>query len=346
MSENTEKKTPPVGVRILLSIISILLCIGLFASLLVTVCILDFRLITSKATIQKAAGSLLCAPVPHSPRPMAAAVGAQPISAEASATQTQDALVEWLYGTLKEQHGDELVVTQEQMQAFLDQSTTKEFLTEKIASYMDDFINGTSNTTLTNEELSQLIEENMTLIEAELGIVMDDAAKEQVYAFVEKTDLDNVIRHEVIESIENVTIPGAAPLFPENIPTTPGADNAPDDGGYTVGAMMADLRRLTSVNALIIWSAIILVLIIALFFTNRLRLGATLCCVGLPATVAGLLLSLPTLVLQLVPGMLPSPLGSTVSILVGVVAPVHYILLGIGIVALIIAAVARSHQKK
>lgn len=346
MSENTEKKALPLGIRILLNIVSVLLCICLFVSLLAAVFILDFRLITSKDTIEQTANSFLCAPEQLPRLKLVAATGVSPATEETAGSSTQDALVEWLFNTLEEQHGEELAVTQEQMQAFLEQSTTKEFLSEKIASYVDDFINGTSNTTLTNEELTGLIEENMAIIETELGIVVDEAAKEQVFAFVEEMKLDEVIRNEVIAGVENLTIPGGTPLFPENAPEEVDPENSAYGGNYTVGALMADLRILTSVDALIICCVIIAVLIVALFFTNRMRLGSTLSCVGIPATVAGILLALPTLLLQLVPEMIPDPLGSTMSILTGAIAPVHYALLAGGIVFLIVGAVVKGLQKK
>lgn len=341
---NTTKDLP-IGIKVLLRVLSVLLCLCLFASMASTVLILDFQQVTDRDTIQKIVSSMLSAP-PHPHLPQTAAVGApQPTQASAD-EQTQQELVAWLYSTLKEQHGDELVVTQEQMQTFLEQSTTKKYLTEKIASYMDDFINGTNNTTITAEELTWLMEENNAAIEAELGVKMDEAAQKQVLAFVEKMNIGEVIRTEVIEGVENLTIPGGSPLFPENAPAGPDAENSAWGGSYTVGALMADLRILTSTSALLICIAINILLIVALFFANRMRLSATLCCTGIPMTLLGTLVALPTALLQLVPALLPAPLGSAVAVVVGVIAPIHYAVLGLGIAALIAAIVTKALQKK
>ncbi|MBQ8622349.1 MAG: hypothetical protein IJ422_08565 [Oscillospiraceae bacterium] len=347
MPEKPPKKDLPTGVKVLLRIVSILLCICLFATLLATVLIVDFRLMTSKDTIRKMAGSMFSAPTYTHRIPLTAAAGGLRLAEPSDTnTQTQEALVEWLYDTLKEQHGDDLVVTQEQMQTFLDQSTTKEYLTEKIASYMDDFINGTSNTTITTEELTWLIEENNAAIENELGLKMDEAAKEQVLTFVEEMNIGEVIRTEVIEGVENMTIPGGSPLFPENAPAGPDPENSAWGGSYTVGSLMADLRTLTSTTALTISIVVNILLIMALFFVNRMRLSATLCCTGIPMIVAGILLALPTALLQLIPSLLPNPLGNSVSVLVGTIAPVHYAVPVLGIILLIGAVVIKAVQKK
>lgn len=339
---NTAKDLP-TGVKVLLRILSVVLCLCLLSSMAATVLILDFRQMTAHDTLQKIASAMLSAP-PQPHLPQTAAVGA-PQTASAD-EQTQQELVAWLYGTLKEQHGDALVVTQEQMQTFLDQSTTKEYLTEKIASYMGDFVNGTENTTITAQELTWLIEENNAAIEAELGVKMDEAAQQQVLAFVEEMNIGQVIRTEVIGNLENLTIPGASPIFPENAPAQPDGLNSAQGGSYTVGSLMADLRALTSTTALIVSIAVSILLIAALFFTNRMRLSGTLCCAGIPTTLLGVLLALPTVLLQLVPNLLPAPLGNAVAVVVGVIAPIHYAVLGLGIAALIAAIVTKALQKK
>lgn len=347
LPENAPKRDLPAGVKVLLRIVSILLCGCLFASLLATVLILDFRLMTSKDNMKKIAGSLLTAPAQTQRIPLTAAMGGLRLNAPSDTNaQTQEALVEWLYDTLKEQHGDDLVVTQEQMQTFLDQTTTKEYLTDKIASYMEDFLNGTANTTITTEELTWLIEENNAAIENELGVKMDEAAKEQVLTFVEEMDIGEVIRTEVIEGVENLTIPGGSPLFPENAPAGPDPENSAWGGSYTVGALMADLRMLTSTTALTISIVINILLIVALFFINRMRLSATLCCTGIPMTIVGILLTLPTALLQLIPSLLPNSLGNAVSVLVGTIAPVHFTMLVLGIILLIAAVITKAVQKK
>lgn len=341
------KKELSPGVRVLLQVLSVLLCLCLCASLTATALILDFRLVTSEDTIHEIAGSLLAAPARSRHIPLTAAIGGLRLAEPADGNaQTQQKLVGWLYDTLKEQHGEELLVTREQMQSFLDQSTTKEYLTDKIASYMSDFINGTDTTTITTDELNWLIEETNAAIEAELGIKMDNAAREQVLSFAEEVNIGEVIRTEVIEGVENLTIPGGSPLFPGNTPAQPNGMNSAQGGSYTVGALMADVRILTSTTALIICIAISILLMAALFFTNRMRLSGTLCCVGIPMTVTGGLLALATAALKIVPSLLPDSVGNAVAVLARTVAPAHYTMLGLGIAAVIGAIAAKALRKK
>lgn len=335
ISNSHSKKELSTGVRVLLRILSVLLCLCLCASLLATALILDFRLVTSKDTTREIAGCFLSAPSQPRRIPLTAAMGILRLTAPTDANaQTQDELVGWLYDTLKEQHGDELVVTQEQMQTFLDQSTTKEYLTEKIASYMDDFINGTDTTTITTEELNWLMDENNAAIEGQLGVQMDDAAREQVLTFAEEMNIGEVIRKEVIEKVENIPLSGGSDVQPG------------EKAGFTIGDLMAQLRSLTSTTALIISIAINVLLIVALFFTNRMRLSGTLCCVGIPMTIMGGLLALVTVALLLLPNLLPDGLGNPVTVLARAVAPVHFTMLGLGIAALIGAIVAKALRKK
>ena len=51
LPQSDSRKNIPTGVRILLRAVSILLCVCLFASLLATALILDFRLMTSQDTM-------------------------------------------------------------------------------------------------------------------------------------------------------------------------------------------------------------------------------------------------------------------------------------------------------
>jgi hypothetical protein len=341
------KKELSTGIRVLLRVLSVLLSLCLWASVTATALILDYRQVTSKDTIRQITGSLFSLSVPQRHLPITAAVGglrtAPPTDVNA---QTREDLVAWLYDTLKTQHGDALLVTREQMQTFLDQSTTKDYLTDKIAGYMDDFINGTSNTTITAEELEWLIDENITAIEDQLGIKMDDGARQQVLSFVDEMNIGEVIRTEVIEGLENLTIPGGSPLFPENAPAVPDSENSAWGGDYTVGALMADLRILTSTTAVVISILINIALIAALFFCNRMRLSGTLCCVGIPLTCAGGLLALATGILQLFPKSLSETIANVVSILANAVAPVHYTILVLGIAAIIGAITAKALNKQ
>lgn len=351
MSEN-QVKSPSAGVKVLLVLLSILLCICLFASILATTLVVDARMLTSKNGFEKIINTLV---TPHThPRhlPLTAAAGALPV-AEGGSTES---LISGLLESLKSQYGEELPVTEAQMQTFLEESTVKDFLADKAASYMSDFVNGTKNTTITSEELQTLIAENKELIEDTFDVEITHDIQDAITSAVEDMDIGNVIENEVLGNLGNLTIPGAKPLFPQIHPETDG-NNATGDvansalnGEYTLTDLMADIRTLTSTPVLIGCIAVCLVLIAALFFTNRMRIPGTLTCVGIPTLIAGILLVIPTALLQALPDMLTSGdaalAAEAIAAAIGVIAPVHYGLLGLGAVLIIAAIVVKIIQSK
>lgn len=328
--------TPSAGVRVLLVLLSIVLCICLFVSLLTTALIADVRLLTSKGGLEKIVTSLIIPQARPSHRlPLTAAMGSLRVAESNTGDQTADALISWLYDALKSQHGEELAITEEQMNTFLENSTAKEFLIEKTASYMSDFINGTDTTTISSEELKQLIDENSALIESTFGIAVTEDIQDAIVGFVDEVNLDQVIKTEVIGPLADTTIPGYTPQF---YPSDPNLNSIGSAAGYTVSHLMADIRTVTSTAVLIICIVICVLLVTALFFTNRMRLPGTLVCAGVPALIAGILLVIPTVLLQALPGLLDSAAAGAISTVIGVIAPIHYGLLGLG-VALIVAAI-------
>lgn len=350
MSSRPEN-TPSTAVRVLLVLLSILLCICLFASLVATALLIDARMLTDKNGFEAIINSMI---TPHShphARPVTGAAGGLRLAEDA----TDNALVSFLFDALKSQYGEELPVTEEQMQTILEKSTVKDFLADKTASYMSDFVNGTKNTTITSEELQTLIEENKALIEDTFDVEITPDIQSAITSAVEDMDIGNVIENEVLGNLADLTIPGAKPLFPQLHPETDG-NNATGDvtnsalnGEYTLTDLMADIRILTSTPVLICAIALCVTLIVALFFTNRMRLAGTLTCVGIPALLAGILLMIPTALLGSLPQLLPADLaavGSAVAAMSKVIAPVHYILAIAGLVLIVAAIVVKSISSK
>lgn len=331
-----QKKTISPGVKALLVLASVLLCIALCVSLVATALILDLRLLTGKNNLEKVISHLLFSPAEtHQLMPSPAALGG--IRRSSTSAQTEENLVGFVYDALKEQYGDQMTVTEDQIQSFLDQSTTKDYLTEKISSYVDDFVNGTQNTTITTEEIEMLIEENKELIESEFGITVTPEIQEQVIDFVEETDINTVIRTEVIGSLENVTIS-------ESSSAVAGVTS------YTVRHLMEDLRVFGSQKTLLIALLVTVALIAALYFTNRRQLFPTLTCVGIPTLISGCFLSLPLLVLQMLPDVLNEAIGNdmvggTLGILLSSIAPVHYGMFFLGLALIIIGSMEKKFTK-
>lgn len=337
----TKKPLHP-ALAVLLKIATVLLCLVLSASLLATMLVLDLQQLTSKNGLTKVAEDLLCEqPAVGFNRISAAPGGMDAVSAD---QVDQDDLVAWLYDTLKTQYGDEMKVTQEQMQSFLDQSTAKDYVSDKLASYVSDFVNGTSETELPTEEILDLLDENMDLAEEIFGMKIDRKVKSELTAFLEKNDINEMIQTQVIEQLQNTEIPGGASLL----------GNLTGHTGeiYTVADLMADLQLVTSPGVLIVLIVLDLILMGLLLLTNRLRFGPMLVSAGVPTLVVGILMSLPVALIQLLPLVLGSTLGvanivlDLLVALVGPIAPVHYGTAIVGLLLIIIGGVITPSKKK
>lgn len=330
------KHAPPLGVRILLRFLSFLLCLVLCASILATAVVLDLRQVTKKDNMDKVLTSLLSGSVEAQNSLLVGAVGGD----SSGSGDSLDAILDWTYDYLKDYFGDEMTITQDQMKEFVDRSTAKEALTDKLASYVEDFLNGTQNTEITTDEIIEIIDDNEKLIEEIFGDYEVNVDIEQVKAdveeFVAENDLNEMIREEVFEVIETTPILG-------------------DD--MTVKDLLEQFRFVSSNTALVILICINVLIIVLLFFTNWMRLYATLNWAGTSLVIVGGLLALPTLLLQLMPNVVgdlfSASLGTAqadmISGLIGVVvkliAPVHYTILLVGLAMLICSIVIKIVKK-
>ena len=188
----------PTGVRVLLGFLSVILCILLFVSTLVTIIVADVRLVTSKDGLQTIITQALF-PTPAPVRPIGALAAGVPVLSPVSGTgnEAQGAIVDAIYGMLSEQFGEELPVSQEQVEQFLSDSTLPEFVSEKVAGIVNDIYTGKSTTTITKEEVMDLLTENADLIKKNLGVELNTEAIEAVGKWVEENDVMSTVQEEV-----------------------------------------------------------------------------------------------------------------------------------------------------
>ena len=138
--------------KILLGMLSFVLCILLFVSSLATILIADAGTLVSQNGMQTLIMQLL------SP-------GTSGGDAENGAELTT-AVVEWAYDSLVQEYGDKIPVEMEELKDLIENSTIKEFVAEKTASLVNDLYTGESNTTITEEDVSELLTENAEAIRA------------------------------------------------------------------------------------------------------------------------------------------------------------------------------------
>lgn len=302
------------AVKALLVIGSVLLCLLLFVSSVATMLVADVRVVTSKSNLQKIISeALFTAPV----RPAAAgiAVGRPArMAASGSSSQIQDALVDNIYDLLIQQFGDKVPLTQEQVQEFVDQSTLSEFMSEKIASVINDIYTGESTTTLTREEVETFLEDNNALIQQTFNRSLSENDIGKIADWVESSN----VMEKVEEQVSQITGIGTSSGTSSDGSAAGGTSlgtGIHSNGEITVStipAMLNTLRTATSVGALMGCIAVCLALTGLLFLTNWKKFHKALISSGITYLVAGLLFLLPSGLAAWVPSLFAGTAGAVI----------------------------------
>lgn len=315
---------PNLAARIFLRLGTWILCMCLIASLSLTALVLDARLLTSGDNLRSTISAILSpksAAARSLPGKGATRVSAAPAEtaaeeplSETGSVETIGFILDTVYEQLEEQYGEELAFTQGQLQDFYRQSTLSDFLADKLASCIEDLLNGTDNTRITDEEISALVNDNADLIYAVFGVKVDDALRQKALDFSKEAGLEQLLREQLVGKISQLSL---------------------GEDGITVEQILAKLRNLTSLTVLWTLIAIDLVLAALLYLTNWLRLGATLRSIGIPMLTVGGALSAPILLIDLLVSPSDTALYPIVHTLYGPIIPVHYGMLAGGVLLLI-----------
>lgn len=360
------EKRFPAGVRILLAIASILLCLLLFVSTVVTIIVADVRLVTSKDGLQTIITQALfpsSAPVRLPTSGLAVGRPAGYLAETDFGNEAQSAIVDAVYGMLTEQFGDELPISQEQVSQFLDESTLPEFLSEKVAGIVNDIYTGSNTTTITKEEVVDLLKENAPIIEDQLGVVIRESEIEIIGDWVEESNVMDTVQEQISQ------ITGMAPPAKPNAPgdgssgssssgsassgsvpsgseVISGLMNGGDDSEIGLPELLAVVRTLTSVTALLICIGVCLLLTGLLFLTHWGRPFAAMRTAGIPVMIAGIVISIPSILALAVPGIFTD----TIMIVVRqILALTGYVSIGVAVLGLgliICGCVLGSRLKK
>ncbi len=243
-------------------------------------------------------------------------------------------LVDWVYDTIEETGDVEMPCTKEEMRDFIQESTVADFVSEKLAGFTEDIINGTENTVITSDELVGLLKENEPLIKDKLKVEITEdqwfQIENAVVQVVEENKINETIRDTVYETVDSVLEENSAAL-----------------GGLKREDIQAVLQTLTSDNLFYTFVGVTLGLLLLLCLLNFYNVPAGLTWASLPAIFAGLIMAAPILLLtnsaDLVTGLVPD-IGPVVGVLasfVGALKPIHYGLLGIGVGLLVLSIIWR-----
>lgn len=326
-----QRRKPHIALRIVLQLISFVLCLILSVTLIATVVLADVNLLTSSGGIkQLITAALIPNQAPHSPRPMLGMAGPQvdpgqlqlPEGAEdAIASGDSNAIVDMLYNTMQEMLGEDVPITKEQLQTFVEESTVTDYIADKVAGYAEDILNGTENTQITAEELVQLVEENKVLIEETFQVEITDEAMAEIEAnvttIVEENDINGTIRTEINNAM----------------------DSAGAESGVPLAQIMEVVRLLSQDTVLYAAIGSCVLLILLLCGANFYNIPAGMTWAAMTCILNGIILAAPFAVLQLMPSVL-GELAAFVP-MISVLAPIHYAVLIIGLVLLIASIVWR-----
>ena len=352
----------PTGVRVLLGFLSVILCILLFVSTLVTIIVADVRLVTSKDGLQTIITQALF-PTPAPVRPIGALAAGVPVLSPVSGTgnEAQGAIVDAIYGMLSEQFGEELPISQEQVEQFLSDSTLPEFVSEKVAGIVNDIYTGESTTTITKEEVMDLLTENADLIKENLGVELNTEAIEAVGKWVEENDVMSTVQEEV-SKLTGLKPPASVKPDGTGKPITGTTTDeevvllgttemlqallSGDFSVATIPNILNLVRTLTSVTALLICLGVCLLIIGLLMLTHWGRPFAAIRSVGIPVTIAGIVMSVPAILAVVMPSLFTGTVMVIAKQILAMTGYVGYGVAALGLAMIVVGAVLNSKMKK
>lgn len=362
---------PAIGIRLLCVLLSLVLFAGVVAAIFVA----DVRIITGKENLQKIISQALF--TTQTVRPIrAAGQGNSPAAAHPqqrlsrakltdididagdlkeilsgsdieidteNVSENSQALVQWVYESLMQEYGDQVDMSFESVQAFVEESTLKEFVAEMGASLISDFYSGENTTTLDAETIRGLLEENAPLIEKHFGYTLDSQAMDAVTDAIAKNDIVSQIQDEGITSI----LTGGS-----NAVTNGDGETPANDLVATVTEVLDAFRSATSVQALAGCIAVAAVCALLIIVLNLKYIWYALRKIGNTLIVSDILYLIPVVLALLLTDTWNSifsfapPVGKVLHTIVELTAPVAVGVFAAGLVLDIAALVIRLTVKK
>lgn len=172
--------------RTLSHILSVILCLLLLVSTLATMFVADIRVATNKDNLQNVLNEILSAPPRITLGPISASTTVSPeldlgalLSGEGNLTEM---LVEYAFEMLE---GEGAEIDKEAIEAFVEESTINEFISDKASSIISDMVTGENTLTITGDEIKELLNENKDLIEQHFDVVITE---EQIDSVAQKVE--------------------------------------------------------------------------------------------------------------------------------------------------------------
>lgn len=311
------QKKLSLGARFGLAVASFVLAVLLFVSAVGTQVIGNMMVVTDEDNIRGLVNEIFSISLnfgqekPTEPEELGprkkAGIHRQQAETQQEETQPEDVaqdlttqLIEMFYEGVAKQLEEEFPVSLEEFTQMIEESTVKDYITDKTSALIVDYINGEVTTTFEPEEIVQLIEENEEIIIQITGEpVPDDIAQEVAKVFDENEIVLKVEKEGLAGFIDMVggEIPGVSDVFKsDEFAGVGGTINGVLKvfGGDVINWSNAQLseiinalRSVFSTRNLVIGIVICLVLVAAILLVNFRQLGKGMRRAGYPLLLAG-----------------------------------------------------------
>lgn len=301
-----KQKKLSFGARFGLYIASFFLGLLLFAAAVTTALIADVQIITSRDGLSGIIQTMMSAPAnvrPHAPAFVSHEGGLRvaprvnrtyqmprrdetEADEEAAGDVAEDLtaqLIGMFYEAMGEMFGEEMTFTQDEFTQMVNESTVKDYIADKTAGLITDYLNDEITTTFEVEEVVQLIQENAALIESITGEpIPEDIAQTIGQVFDE---------NEIIVKIEAEGLAGFMELMPPS-------GNPDGEAGTSSGGDILEILEMVkeyyfiaspiaSTSTMVIGIVICVILMAAIVLINCRQLGKGLRRAGYPLVIAG-----------------------------------------------------------
>ena len=370
-----KKRTRPLALRIVLGFVAVFLCIAIFAVTVVGALLLDLRTLTSEEGLTKVVTALVStstdAPKNNRLFTIVSTSEVHLASEELVSEESAGILTDLVYDMLQKHFGSEEVpLSKEAVREFVEESTVTEFFTDKLVGVAQDFLDDTSETVITKEEVVELVRENTPLIEEKLELEITEEHIEKFETALEEVKPlekieDKGLLNYLVDMYAGVEEPESGDAGVEgeeggeNAPSKPSVV-APNGGGKELLGTLAKIKQVgayirtaTSNQTLSYVGGILLALMLLVWLANG-TLPKTLSDLGITFAVAGLVLSAANIVVDsgLLGSIVPIRAGAwgVIRSILSAVSSVHYAILIAGGSLIVLAIVAKiiknSIQKK
>lgn len=367
----TRRTKPPIWVRFLTFLLSVILFISVSTAMMVgtlqiltdqenmSALIQQVLFTTQRPAVARPAGEGHGAPatVRVTPRLSAPTVALEgedltEQAGEMSADMLEDLLaqlegagdemlVEFVYEFMIEQFGTQLGVgmdvTIHDVQAFVEESTLKEEMAKLSASLVNDLLTGENSTVLDAESIMAIVEENAALIQKHFGVEMTEEVTGVIRDAIENNVHLDQIREEGLAQTVLGAILGEGSGLPDG-----------ENVMQSVTAAMSDLRAYISgpilgicIGVSILCAALILLLCRKWLSHGLYRIGMPLFLAALPsALICGAFLLNADTLQETLPQAL-AVVGSVSQAVITMVAPIPLGVFGGGVVLLVASLVIK-----